>query len=349
MFTDRGSSRPGCGRKRRPGRPSTAPTCVRPGRSSPPPAATGPNTGSRSRRSPRPAGAGRSSTHGSPRARTTSRSSTTAARPSASIPTITREVLAAVIRAAHVAGKSWQSSTSSARERARDAIAEGADGLVHLFTDRPADEAFIRLGGREAGLRDPDAHGPGERQRRRQRRRRSRMTRPWPPGSARPMSGLLQRFFLRRTTAEVRAIPLETVRKLKAAGVPILGRHRRDQSGHGPWREHPPRAGAARRRGPLAGRGPGRGDLRTRARSSAWPTAGGSPRARGPTCSSSTAIRRRHQGDPQDRRRLEAGPSDRPRRLPQGPAEATRRRGPGEGDAGAQGLGERAGQRFRRR
>ena len=32
----------------------------------------------------------------------------------------------------------------------------------------------------------------------------------------------------------------------------------------------------------------------------------------------------RHQGDPADRRRLEAGPCDRPRRLPQGIADATR-------------------------
>src|SRR5262249_10877234 len=62
----------------------------------------------------------------------------------ASFPTITREILAAVIRAAH-ARKRPAVVHIHGREKARDAIAEGADGLVHLFIDRPADEAFIRL------------------------------------------------------------------------------------------------------------------------------------------------------------------------------------------------------------
>ena len=32
-----------------------------------------------------------------------------------------------------------------AREHARRAIAAGADGLVHVFVDKPADDALIRL------------------------------------------------------------------------------------------------------------------------------------------------------------------------------------------------------------
>src|SRR5208337_3941580 len=31
------------------------------------------------------------------------------------------------------------------REFAREAIAAGADGLVHLFVDKPVDDAFVRL------------------------------------------------------------------------------------------------------------------------------------------------------------------------------------------------------------
>ncbi len=138
----------------------------------------------------------------------------------AKIPTITRGTLAAVIRAAH-ARKKLAVVHIMTRERARDAIDEGADGLVHLFVDQPVDDALVRLAaekhafviptltvlesvggiGSGASLVDDPALAP------------------W-IGPADAAS--LKRFFPSRTTAEVRAIPLETVRKLKAAGVPIL-------------------------------------------------------------------------------------------------------------------------------
>jgi imidazolonepropionase-like amidohydrolase len=77
-------------------------------------------------------------------------------------PTIGRDVLAAVIRAAQ-ARKKLAVVHVLALKNAREAIAAGADGLVHLFVDRLAGDAFIRLAADEARVRDPDADRAGER------------------------------------------------------------------------------------------------------------------------------------------------------------------------------------------
>jgi len=58
--------------------------------------------------------------------------------------TIDEPTMAAVIRAAQ-ARKKLAVVHVLAREFARRAVADGADGLVHLFVDKPVDDAFVRL------------------------------------------------------------------------------------------------------------------------------------------------------------------------------------------------------------
>jgi imidazolonepropionase-like amidohydrolase len=137
-----------------------------------------------------------------------------------SFPTITREILASAIGAAH-ARKKLAVVHIMVREKARAAIAEGADGLVHLFVDRPVDDAFIRLAAEKHAfviptltvLESVGGVGSGA------SLAEDPALVPWlSPADV----AALKRFFPRRTTAEVRAIPSEAVRKLKAAGVPIL-------------------------------------------------------------------------------------------------------------------------------
>jgi imidazolonepropionase-like amidohydrolase len=137
-----------------------------------------------------------------------------------SFPTITRDTLAAIIGAAH-ARKKLAVVHIMARETAREAIAGGADGLAHLFIDRPADDAFIRLAAEKQVFVIPtltvleSAGGVGS---------GASLTEdpalaPWlSPADV----SALKRSFRMWTTAEIRTIPLEAARKLKAAGVPIL-------------------------------------------------------------------------------------------------------------------------------
>jgi len=61
-----------------------------------------------------------------------------------SIPTLSKETMAAVIAAAHRRGKLAVVHIGT-REDARDAIASGADGIVHLFLDQPPDAEFVKL------------------------------------------------------------------------------------------------------------------------------------------------------------------------------------------------------------
>jgi imidazolonepropionase-like amidohydrolase len=134
-------------------------------------------------------------------------------------PTISREFLAAVIGAAH-ARKKLALVHILGRERARDALGAGADGLVHLFVDLPVDDALVKLavekrafviptltvlegvvGAGGASMTDDSALAP------------------WlSPADVRA----LKASFRREVPAEVRAIPFDAVRRLKAAGVPIL-------------------------------------------------------------------------------------------------------------------------------
>jgi imidazolonepropionase-like amidohydrolase len=60
------------------------------------------------------------------------------------LPTLDEPTLAAVIRATK-ARKKLAVVHIMARESARRAVAAGADGLVHLFVDKPVDDAFVRL------------------------------------------------------------------------------------------------------------------------------------------------------------------------------------------------------------
>jgi imidazolonepropionase-like amidohydrolase len=59
-------------------------------------------------------------------------------------PTVSKEILAAVIASAHKRGKLAVVHISTLDE-ARDAIDAGADGLVHIFSDRAPDPEFPRL------------------------------------------------------------------------------------------------------------------------------------------------------------------------------------------------------------
>ncbi len=59
-------------------------------------------------------------------------------------PSLDRATITALIKAAHSRGKLAVVHVSTA-ERARQAIEDGADGLVHLFTDKAPDAGFARL------------------------------------------------------------------------------------------------------------------------------------------------------------------------------------------------------------
>ncbi len=135
--------------------------------------------------------------------------------------TLDEPTLTAVIRAAK-AQKKLAVVHIMAREFARQAVAAGADGLVHLFVDMPVDDAFVRLaadrkvfviptltvlesvnrvGGGAALALDPHLEpflAPEELQ---------SLTASFPGKTAAP---------------EVRKIPGDAVKRLKAAGVRIL-------------------------------------------------------------------------------------------------------------------------------
>jgi imidazolonepropionase-like amidohydrolase len=136
-------------------------------------------------------------------------------------PTISRETLGAVIRATH-ARKKLAVVHVHALENARDAVSEGADGLVHLFFDKPIDDDFIAravktkvfvmptltvlegVGGKASGasLVEDKALAPY-----------------LSPNDVRA----LKSSFPKRSGAEKTVgIPPDAVRKLRAAGVPLL-------------------------------------------------------------------------------------------------------------------------------
>jgi imidazolonepropionase-like amidohydrolase len=137
-------------------------------------------------------------------------------------PTISREVLAAAVKAAH-ARKKLAVVHILALENAREALEAGADGLVHLFVDRPADDGFIRLAAEKHAfviptltvLESVDGVGSGA------SLVEDPTLAPWlSPADVAALKGA----FPRRAalTADVRAIPSEAVRKLKAAGARIV-------------------------------------------------------------------------------------------------------------------------------
>jgi imidazolonepropionase-like amidohydrolase len=139
-------------------------------------------------------------------------------------PKLSRETIAAVIRAAHARRKLAVAHVLEL-EDAREAVADGVDGLVHLFIDAPADEAFLRLAaerrpfiiptltalegimGRASGASladDPD------------------LAPDLPAAEARLLKTVNPLRSPRGSTAAERAVPGETARMLGATGVPIL-------------------------------------------------------------------------------------------------------------------------------
>jgi imidazolonepropionase-like amidohydrolase len=135
--------------------------------------------------------------------------------------TVDEPTLAAVIRAAK-AKKKLAVVHVLAREFARGAIAAGADGLVHLFVDKPVDDAFVRLAadhkafviptltvldsvnrnGGNAAIADDPAFVPYL--------------------TPDDVQALKSTFPGQTAPADVLKIPSETVKALKAAGVRIL-------------------------------------------------------------------------------------------------------------------------------
>jgi len=138
-----------------------------------------------------------------------------------SSPTISRETLAAVIRATHERGKLAVAHIST-QNGARDALEAGIDGLMHVFADKAADDPLVKLAvdkrafvvptltvvesasgvaSGESLVSDPDLSPflmPAE------------------------MSNLKKSFPKRASGAAEAGLARETVGKLRAAGVPLL-------------------------------------------------------------------------------------------------------------------------------
>lgn len=135
-----------------------------------------------------------------------------------SLPTLDAATAAAVIRAAHAHDKLAVVHVS-AREAAREALRDGADGLVHVFQDEPADPELVRLAARRgifviptlaviAGIAGED-EGVSE---------DSRLA-PWLSSGQRQT---LAARFPRGPRAALSRNARESVRRLHAAGVTIL-------------------------------------------------------------------------------------------------------------------------------
>ena len=192
---------------------------------------------------------------------------------------------------------------------------------MHLFVDRPADDGLVRLAAEKHAfviptltvLESVNGVGGGA------SLVEDPALAPWlSPADASALKGV----FLKRAPAEIHGIPAETVRRLKAAGVPILAGTDAINPGtaHGAsiHRElellvaaglSPSEALAAATSVPAASFGlSGRGRI-ARVRADLVLVDG----------DQTTDIK----ATAQDRRRLEAGPGDRPRRLPQGIGLAT--------------------------
>jgi imidazolonepropionase-like amidohydrolase len=139
-----------------------------------------------------------------------------------SYPTLDRATLRAVIEAAHRRGKAAVVHIGDAAS-ARTALEEGADGLVHLFTDRLPDEGFAELAASRGAFVVPTltvlvsvTGTPGGAS----LVEDDRLSPYLHPTSR---SGLTSAFPRNPRAPEASLAPaLETVRRLHAAGVPIL-------------------------------------------------------------------------------------------------------------------------------
>ncbi len=132
------------------------------------------------------------------------------------IPTIDRATLAALVRAAHAQNKLAVVHVL-AREKARDALAEWADGLVHIFVDGPADEELVALAVQKKAFVIPTLtvldNGGG----------RTLASDPsLVPWLTPEDLQALKSSFPRPTAATMNGDPAAAVRTLKAAGVSIV-------------------------------------------------------------------------------------------------------------------------------
>lgn len=134
-------------------------------------------------------------------------------------PTLDRATVAALIKAAHARGKLAVVHVSTAAT-ARQAIEDGADGIIHLFTDRAADPGFARLAAERKAFVIPtltvleSANGiAAGRTLVEDARLRGFLV----PSEVEH----LKTFFPMKTAGGV-PVALDTVRQLAAAGVPVL-------------------------------------------------------------------------------------------------------------------------------
>jgi len=135
------------------------------------------------------------------------------------IPTLSKETLQAVIAAAHQRNRLAVVHIGTL-EGARDAIAAGADGLAHLFVDRAPDPEFGRFAAAHHAFVVPTLtvlESVALRPSGATLAKDPRVT----PYIAPPILANLDRSFPHRTTMHYEGAE-ETVRQLKAAGVPIL-------------------------------------------------------------------------------------------------------------------------------
>jgi imidazolonepropionase-like amidohydrolase len=138
-------------------------------------------------------------------------------------PTIDRPTLQALVKAAH-ARKKLTVVHVIAREFARQALEDGADGLVHVFVDQPVDDAFVLLAGSKKAfviptltvLQSTGGAGSGA--------SLAENADLAPYLSPADVRALKSSFSAAKAESESprASIPADTVRRLKAAGVSIL-------------------------------------------------------------------------------------------------------------------------------
>ena len=135
------------------------------------------------------------------------------------LPTLDAATAAAVIAAAHARGRRALVH-ASAQEHARESLRDGADGLVHVFQDAPADAAFVALARERGAFVVPTLSVIAAFAGRPQTLTDDPRLRGWLSpvqsqslGGARPFGD---------TAAVLFDNALESVRRLHAAGVPII-------------------------------------------------------------------------------------------------------------------------------
>ena len=271
-------------------------TSSRPARWSPPRAATAPSTACRSRRRVVPRTQPPSSTRASPRAPTTSRSSTTTAwlRPCAG-PRSTA-TLKAVIGAAARARDKLAVVHVGTRAGAPNPPLRPERRLVHIFGDAPAAPDFA-LASEAAGLRDPHADRDRERDRRGQRGGARQRSRPRGDSSPRPSAygskAASRRPGSRQDLDTCRGTTKIALRRRRVDP----RRHRRAEPRHGARGEPAPRARAAGPGWTVAGRGARRRDIGAGSRlrpARPWPHRSGTARRSGARRRRSDLGRHRH-------------------------------------------------------